>query len=72
MAHLPPAEQIEQSYDLTMMALADYVTRERDARAAVEADPHPRSRPPSRCNHRGASRLSRASEAENGRSNKRA
>lgn len=24
MAHLPPAEQIEQSYDLTMMALAHY------------------------------------------------
>lgn len=36
MAHLTPAEQIEQSYDLAMMALADYLTRERDATATVD------------------------------------
>jgi hypothetical protein len=29
MAHLTPAGQVEQSYDLAMMALADYLTRER-------------------------------------------
>lgn len=37
MAHLSPAEQIEQSYDLAMMALADYLTHERDATATVDA-----------------------------------
>jgi hypothetical protein len=36
MAHLTPAEQIEQSYDHAMMALADYLTRERDAEATVD------------------------------------
>ncbi|MCK1288578.1 hypothetical protein IVB41_32230 [Bradyrhizobium sp. 44] len=35
MARLTPAEQIEQSYDLAMMALADYLTDERDAAATV-------------------------------------
>ncbi|WP_155526026.1 hypothetical protein [Bradyrhizobium symbiodeficiens] len=35
MARLNPAEQIEQSYDEAMVALADYLTRERD---------HPRPR----------------------------
>lgn len=37
MARLTPAEQIEQSYDLAMMALADYLTHERDAAATVDA-----------------------------------
>lgn len=37
MARLSPAEQIEQSYDLAMMALADYLTQERDATATVDA-----------------------------------
>lgn len=36
MAHLTPAEQIEQSYDLAMMALADCLTRKRDATATVD------------------------------------
>ena len=36
MAQLNPAEKIEQSYDLAMMALADYLTHERDAAATVE------------------------------------
>ncbi|MCK1485076.1 hypothetical protein IVB25_20885 [Bradyrhizobium sp. 193] len=34
---LTPAEQIEQSYDLAMMALADYLTHERDATATIDA-----------------------------------
>lgn len=37
MARLTPAEQIEQSYDLAMMALADYLTHERDAVTTVDA-----------------------------------
>ncbi|PDT68563.1 hypothetical protein CO683_15215 [Bradyrhizobium ottawaense] len=37
MARLSPAEQIEQSYDLAMIALADYFTHERDAAATVDA-----------------------------------
>jgi hypothetical protein len=37
MARLSPAEQIQQSYDLAMMALADYLTQERDATATVDA-----------------------------------
>ncbi|UFW71215.1 MULTISPECIES: hypothetical protein [unclassified Bradyrhizobium] len=36
MARLTPAEQIEQSYDLAMMALADYLTHESDAEATVD------------------------------------
>lgn len=36
MGRLTPAEQIEQSYDLAMMALADYLTHERDATATVD------------------------------------
>ncbi|MCK1753814.1 hypothetical protein IVA78_00885 [Bradyrhizobium sp. 137] len=36
MAHLTPAEQIEQSYDLAMMALANYLTQKRDASATVD------------------------------------
>ncbi|MCK1337697.1 hypothetical protein IVB38_17100 [Bradyrhizobium sp. 38] len=36
MARLTPAEQIEQSYDLAMMAFADYLTHERDAPATVD------------------------------------
>ncbi|WP_027520160.1 hypothetical protein AB8Z38_30425 [Bradyrhizobium sp. LLZ17] len=36
MAHLPPAERIEQSYDLAMIALADCLTQERDAAATVD------------------------------------
>ncbi|RQH15693.1 hypothetical protein [Bradyrhizobium sp. RP6] len=36
MAQLTHAEQIEQSYNLAMMALADYLTHERDAAATVE------------------------------------
>ncbi|MCK1489079.1 hypothetical protein IVB14_01105 [Bradyrhizobium sp. 180] len=35
MARLTPAEQIEQSYDDTMKALADYLTRERDAATTI-------------------------------------
>ncbi|SDK01653.1 hypothetical protein SAMN05216338_108017 [Bradyrhizobium sp. Rc2d] len=35
MARLTHAEQIEQSYDLAMMALADYLMHERDAVATV-------------------------------------
>ncbi|MFK4724886.1 putative iron-regulated protein [Bradyrhizobium niftali] len=31
-----PAEQIEQSYDLAMMALADYLTREQDAETTID------------------------------------
>ncbi|WP_448031563.1 hypothetical protein [Bradyrhizobium liaoningense] len=37
MVRLSDAEQIEQSYDLAMMALADYLTHERDAVATVDA-----------------------------------
>ncbi|MCA1552289.1 hypothetical protein I6F36_36575 [Bradyrhizobium sp. BRP19] len=37
MARLSHAEQIEQSYDLAMMALADYLTHERDAEATLKA-----------------------------------
>ncbi|MBW7965337.1 hypothetical protein [Bradyrhizobium sp. BR 10261] len=37
MARLSPAEQIEQSYDLAIMALADYLTHKRDATATVDA-----------------------------------
>ncbi|EHR03217.1 hypothetical protein [Bradyrhizobium sp. WSM471] len=36
MARLKPAEQIEQSYDEAMVALADYLTRERDAVATID------------------------------------
>lgn len=36
MVQLTPAEHIEQSYDLAMMALADYLTRERDAAATID------------------------------------
>ncbi|MET4319208.1 hypothetical protein [Bradyrhizobium sp. RT5a] len=36
MARLKPAEQIEQSYDLAMMALADYLARERDAAETID------------------------------------
>ncbi|MET4297165.1 hypothetical protein ABIB06_007838 [Bradyrhizobium sp. LB8.2] len=36
MGRLKPAEQIEQSYDLAMMALADYLTRERDAAETID------------------------------------
>ncbi|MGY4433136.1 tRNA isopentenyl-2-thiomethyl-A-37 hydroxylase MiaE [Bradyrhizobium sp. F1.13.1] len=36
MACLTPAEQIEQAYDLAMVALADYLTRERDAAATID------------------------------------
>ncbi|MCK1589597.1 hypothetical protein [Bradyrhizobium sp. 169] len=36
MARLSPAEQIEQSYDEAMVALADYLTRERDAVATID------------------------------------
>ena len=36
MAHLIPAEQVEQSYDLAMMALADYLAREQDAGTTKE------------------------------------
>ena len=36
MAHLIPAEQVEQSYDLAMMALADYLAREQDAEATID------------------------------------
>jgi hypothetical protein len=35
-AHLTPAEQIEQSYDHAMIALADYLARERDAEATID------------------------------------
>lgn len=35
MAQLTPAEQIEQSYDLAMRALADYLTQDHDAAATV-------------------------------------
>ncbi|WP_314961477.1 hypothetical protein [Bradyrhizobium cosmicum] len=35
-ARLNPAEQIEQSYDEAMVALADYLTRERDAAATID------------------------------------
>lgn len=37
MVQLTPAEHIEQSYDLAMMALADYLTHERDAAATIDA-----------------------------------
>lgn len=37
MVRLSDAEQIEQSYDLAMMALAGYLTHERDAVATVDA-----------------------------------
>ena len=37
MARLSHAEQTEQSYALAMMALADYLTHERDAAATVDA-----------------------------------
>ena len=33
----PPAEQIEQIYDLAKMALADYLTQERDAKTTIDA-----------------------------------
>ena len=36
MTHLSPAEQVEQSYDLAMMALADYLAREQDAEATID------------------------------------
>lgn len=36
MARLTPAEQIEQSYDLAMIALADYLAHERDATATID------------------------------------
>lgn len=36
MARLTPAEQIEQSYDSAMLALADYLTREQNAEATVD------------------------------------
>lgn len=36
MACLTSAEQIEQAYDLAMVALADYLTRERDAAATID------------------------------------
>ncbi|MBR0986071.1 hypothetical protein [Bradyrhizobium liaoningense] len=36
MARLTPAEQIEQCYDLAMMALADYLTHQRDAIETVD------------------------------------
>lgn len=36
MARLTPAEQIEQSYDLAMIALADYLTQERDAATTID------------------------------------
>ncbi|TWI07887.1 hypothetical protein LPJ38_03140 [Bradyrhizobium daqingense] len=36
MARLSPAEQIEQSYDLAMVALADYLTRDQDAAATID------------------------------------
>ncbi|UPJ78576.1 hypothetical protein IVB16_27395 [Bradyrhizobium sp. 183] len=36
MARLSPAEQIEQSYDEAMVALADYLTRERDAATTID------------------------------------
>jgi hypothetical protein len=31
-----PAEQIELSYDLAMMALADYLSREQDAATTID------------------------------------
>jgi hypothetical protein len=36
MARLTPAEQIEQSYDDAMKALADYLTRDCDAETNVD------------------------------------
>jgi hypothetical protein len=36
MARLTPAEQIEQSYDDAMKALADYLTREDDTATTVD------------------------------------
>jgi hypothetical protein len=36
MARLIPAEQIEQSYDDAMIALADYLTREVDAPTTID------------------------------------
>lgn len=36
MARLSPAEQIEQSYDDAMVALADYLTRDRDAATTID------------------------------------
>lgn len=36
MAHLTPAEKIEQTYDLAMIALADYLTRDCDAETTVD------------------------------------
>lgn len=36
MARLAPAEQIEQAYDLAMIALADYLTHERDAATTID------------------------------------
>lgn len=36
MARLTPAEQIEQSYDDAMKALADYLTREDDAATTID------------------------------------
>ncbi|MCK1414832.1 hypothetical protein IVB55_18000 [Bradyrhizobium sp. CW4] len=36
MTRLNPAEQIEQSYDEAMVAIADYLTREQDAAATID------------------------------------
>lgn len=36
MARLTPAEKIEQTYDLAMIALADYLTRDCDAETTVD------------------------------------
>lgn len=36
MAHLTPAEKIEQTYDLAMITLADYLTRDCDAETTVD------------------------------------
>ncbi|MFC7698345.1 hypothetical protein ACFQX9_16740 [Bradyrhizobium sp. GCM10028915] len=35
MVRLNPAEQIEQSYDLAMMAIADYLTKEHDTATII-------------------------------------
>lgn len=36
MTHLNPAEQIEQSYDLAMMALVDYLMPDQDAASTID------------------------------------
>lgn len=36
MAHLTPAEKIEQTYDLAMIELADYLTRDCDAETTID------------------------------------